>query len=608
MTDFGAYLKKVTALLSRLSQRRFLAFYLFAFCLLFQATVISKLVILYTILKVLFVGLLFLLAASFLKAAAKKKVLVLIVLAIILIRLPFFFHSTGLITMSDNALEALQSQEIQDSRTVPYYQFEILSHQGTLRYLLISFIWDFTGTQYLALILWNCLVFIGIILLLAKLLEPIVPKPAVVLLSTLSFAFIETMLDFSLLIRGSVYLDALLLVLLAIYVFDLQFKHKTPIFLSYYFLSFAVYIQPIALLFAGSFLVCTAAFSLKHRRFWTNAWLFLAGGSLGIFHVVYYELFFRAKPVFTTSLEQIRLIPLSALSLGLFGNIFRYAREAFLNLCQYEFTYFMGTVKAGPAENTLAILNTIGLYVSLAVFFIGLGIVAWKLIGLLRKKIRFDPDAWPYLFFAVLLLGSIVKLAVLLPPRLEPRHNIDLLLLIVLAYFFVLALLFRGKKFSTPKIAVTAVLLLAFTAPHYYFFLKNAMNKEASYTQLMTALSYNKVTNLATDFNLAYPVYFLSQRKILCSDTMGPMTLGGFYPELRAKVDALPDTDKSFLFYSEAAGTREWHKRATRRLMNETRTRLRQEDIAFKTVSLKDYTLIIPKKHRLENVPDGEKP
>ncbi len=598
-------MKNFSLLINRLLRPSFLAVYLFAVMLVFQVMVITKLVILYHVLKILFVGLVILLLASFVKAATKQKILILIVLAIILVRLPFFFHPTGLITMSDNALEALQSQEIQDSRTVPFYQFGILSHQGTVRYLFIAYLWDFVGTHYLVLILWNLVVFIAIILLLTKILEPVVPGPVLIIFSLLGFAFIETMFDFSLLIRGGIYLDALLLILLGMFLFDFEFKRKMPILLSFYFLSLAVYIQPIALLFAASFAAVVVALALKFRRFWRNAWLFLAGGVLGSLHLLYYELLFRAKPVSTGALERVRLIPLSSLSLRLFGRLIRNSREAFSNLFRYEFSYSMGTVKVGSTERILTVLNGACFYISVAVFFVGLGIALWKSVGFFRKKSAFSPRDWPFLFFVVLLLAFAAKFVLLQPARLEPRHNIDLLLLVVLAYFFTFGALFRGKKsFGFQTIAAAAVLLV-FTVPHYRFFLKNTISKEAAYQGLMTGLQDNKVKNLTTDFNLAYPVYFLSGRTIQVSDSLGPLHVNIFFTPMRILVDGKSDADKAYLFCTETAGTRPWHKRATRRIQTRLLDLLRRENIDFRTVPLKDYLLIVPERSRTENPAGG---
>jgi hypothetical protein len=600
-------MKKFGLFAHRLLQPRFLAAYLFVFCVVFQVLVITKFSLLYQVLKVMFVGLVLLALAFVVKATTKKKILVLVILAIILIRLPFVFHPSGLITMSDNALEALQSQEIQDAKSAPFFQFEALKHQGTLRYTLIAFIWDFIGANYLTMTLWNLAIFTAIILLLANLLAPAAPKPLLVLLSLLSFAFIETMFDFSLLLRGGIYLDALLLPLLGMSLFDLEFKRKLPIFLAYYFMFFAIYIQPIAALFAAAFIFCAVVLSLKFRKFWMNAWLLLAGGLPGISLLLYYHLFFTAKPASVGAYEKVTLIPLSQVSLRLLGEVVKNFRTAFVNLFRYETDYFLGSAPPAQGAGVLAALATACLYLSLAVFFAAVVLVLVRVIGRILKKPGLRSEDWPYLFFLALLGGFLVKLVVLQPPRLEPRHSLDLLLLIMMAYFFTFTPLFKARKLLTLKTAAVALVLLAFTVPHYYFFLKNTIDKEQSYLELMTALRENKVKYLLTDFNLAYPVYFLSHRKILVSDNIGPLTLSFFYPGLKAQVEAAPETEKAFLFYSDASGTRKWHKRVTQRLRTRTLDRLRQEKVEFRLIKLKDYVLIVPYKSQPPTVHQGVK-
>ena len=598
-------MKKLGPIAYRLLQPRVLAVYLFVFCVVFQVLVITKFSLLYQVLKVIFVGLVLLLLAYLVKASMKQKALVLIILAVVLIRLPFFFHPTGLITMSDNALEALQSQEIQDARSAPFFQFEVLKHQGTLRYTLIAYIWDFFGAHYLAMTLWNLFVFTAILLLLANLLAPLVPKPLILLFSGLSFAFIETMFDSSLLIRGGIYLDALVLALLGMTLFDFEFTRKTPIFLSYYFLFFALYIQPIAALFAGAFIFCTLVFSIKHRAFWKNLGLLAVGGFLGVFHQVYYYLFFPAKSVNTGAYEKVTILPIGEVSLRLAGVLVRNFKTAFFNLFRYETDYFLGSAPPAKGAGFLGALTSACLYLSLAVFFAAVVLVLVRVIGRILKKPGLRRENWPYLFFLVLLAGFLVKLVVLQPPRLEPRHSLDLLLLIMMSYYFTFAPLFKARKLLTLKTAAVALVLLAFTVPHYYFFLKNTVDKERSYRELMTALRENKVKYLLTDFNIAYPVYFLSHRKIIVSDNIGPLTLSFFYAELKSRVESVPETEKAFLFYSDSAGNRPWHKRITQRLKTRTMDRLKQEKVEFRLIKLKDYILIVPDKGQPQKVPQG---
>jgi hypothetical protein len=358
----------------------------------------------------------------------------------------------------------------------------------------------------------------------------------------------------------------------------------------------SIYIQPIGAFFAGAFIVCAVVFALKRKKFWTNAGLLAVGAVLGGFHQVYYYLFFKAAPVSTGAYERVGLIPLSRVSLRLFGVLVRNFETAFSNLFRYETTYFIQSSPGGPGNAAFGTIAAVCMYVSLAVFLAGVVLALVKVGRGILGKPGLAVEDWPYLFFLVLLAGVLVKLVALQPARLEPRHGLDLLLLIMMSYFFALGPLFRSARLLGPKIAATAAVLVIFTVPHYYFFLRNTVDKERSYAELMAALRAAKVRYLVTDFNLAYPVYFLSRRTILVSDTIGPLSLRFFYPDIKAEVDARPDPEKAFLFYSEASGTRPWHKRATARLRARTTDRLKAEGLAYKTISLKDYTLILPER------------
>ena len=575
-----------------------LAVNLFLIGIVFQVLIITKFTPLYLVLKVLFAAFLILLLAYVVKASARDKAVALIILAIVLVRVPFLVHPNGLMTMSDNALEALQSQEIQDARSAPFFQFEVLKHQGTLRYLLISEIWDVTGPHYLVMTLWNLLIFAAIILLLFRLLAQAAPLRLGLLLSVLSFAFIETMFDFSLLIRGGIYLDALLLPLLGMALFDFEYGRKLQIVLAYYFMFLAVYIQPIGAFFAAAFILCAILFSIIKKRFWANAGLLAIGAALGSFHQVYYYLFFKAAPVSTGAYERVGLIPLSRVSLRLFGVLVRNFETAFSNLFRYETSYFIASNPGSPGNSLWAVIAAVCMYISLGVFIAGIVLALIKIVRGIARKPALAVGDWPYLFFLALLAGVLVKLVALQPARLEPRHSLDLLLLIMMSYFFALGPLFKSAKRAGLKAGAAALLLVIFAVPHYYFFLKNAVDKDKSYAELMAALRASKVRYLVTDFNLAYPVYFLSHRTIAVSDTIGPLTLRFFYPELKSEVDNRPDSEKAFLFYSDASGTRAWHKRATARLRARTIDRLKAEGLPYKTVNLRDYTLIVPEKSR----------
>jgi len=140
--------------------------------------------------------------------------------------------------------------------------------------------------------------------------------------------------------------------------------------------------------------------------------------------------------------------------------------------------------------------------------------------------------------------------------------------------------------------------LLAMTAPHAIYFYKNAAAKETSYRELMAALNRNKVRVLAADFNIAYSAYYLSHRKILVSDSIGPFSVSNFYPELRARVDGIPAEKKAYVFYSEAYPLRPWFQQATRFVRTRLLDSFRKDGIPWKAIKLKDYIVIIPSAKR----------
>jgi len=93
----------------------------FAITAIFQIYLITQFAFLYPLLKVLFylemLGLLF----AAIITSWKKKAFFFALLLIIAIRIPFYLQGDGLIFHSDNALEALQPLEIQDTHRAPFF-------------------------------------------------------------------------------------------------------------------------------------------------------------------------------------------------------------------------------------------------------------------------------------------------------------------------------------------------------------------------------------------------------------------------------------------------------------------------------------------------------
>jgi len=573
---------------------------LFLIGILFQVYLISQKKFFYPLIKILFVALAAQLIFLFVKTASKKKAIVVIVLFIIFLRLPFYFLANGMITMSDNALEALQCQEIQKNKLVPFFLFEAIRHEGTWKYLGIAYLWDFLGTSYLFYLFVQLIIFFYLLWLLYKIFEPLTEKRALFGLLFMNFVFVELLFDYSLSIRGAPYLEMLLLLVLGFYLFDFEFVDKVKIFLSYYFVFFAIYIHPLAAAFAASFAFCTFISALKKHKFFLNFALTAAGFLAGCFHLLYYHFFFKAKPPLNEIWEIVQLVPFPSISFRSLVELAKNFITIFRNIFCFQFYFpanYFPKVKPDPV---LSFLNQAVVYFSLVIFAIAIILSIRKILRLLLKKEDFRAPSWPFLFFLALLLLVIAKLLFLRPFRPEPRHNFDLLFLIIFSYFFFCPLL-RLKKFLSLKAVLSCLLLLAFASPHYISFLRMARHRQRSYASLMRVLDKNGVRYLAADFGIAYTVHFLSGRKILVSDSLGPLTMQNFWkysPEMIARVDQAPLVEKAYLFEAENIPSKIGHKTGTAKIKNQVLLSLKKNDYGHKTIRLTDFTLIIPTKNK----------
>jgi hypothetical protein len=180
---------------------------------------------------------------------------------------------------------------------------------------------------------------------------------------------------------------------------------------------------------------------------------------------------------------------------------------------------------------------------------------------------------------------------------MEPRHNFDLVFLIMLSYILVVAAFAERRPKKRPWAAAAALALAVLgTAPHYLSFYRVVRYKETSYRRILSVLERSRVQALATDFIIAYPIYFLSGRTIKVSDTLGPFTVHDFYPALSGEVDALPADRKAYLFFSERAPNRPWHKEATEIVFRRTLADLTAAGISYRTHKLGDYIIVIPRR------------
>ena len=537
-----------------------------------------------------------LLLSALIKLSIKKKVIILAILFIVALRLPFYLHSTGLITTSDNALEALQSLEMKESKIAPFYLLEATKH-GTLKYLLVAFIWDLLGTNYLYLVLVQLMIFIALLYLVYEIFKPSIdPMTLFLFIFFTNFAFMEVMFNYSLSIRGGSYLEMLLLFCLGVYLFDFEFLHKTRILLAYYFIFFSIYLHPSALLLAFSFILCTIIYSLKSRQVIKNFALLLGGLMIGGSHLLYY-LFLKTKPMYKGSWGRLEFISLSGITPKVIVHSVKNFKAIFWKIFNHETSYLISFFPEMKIKHVFSLLNETLIYVSLAIFIIGLILVFKKLIWILSKKHKLVLNDWPYIFFLVLFI-SISSELVLLNPDLfsEPRYHLDLVLLIIMSYLIVLSTLFRLRKTLSFRTAVIFSLFLLFTTPHYFCFLDMTHRKESSYQEILSVLVKNKVKYLTTDFIIAYPIYFLSHRRILVSDSLGPLTIARFYPRMRAKVDKMSRARKAFLFFSEDYPAEPWRKQFTKIIKMNLLIHLKKENTAYKTCKFEDFILIIPSR------------
>jgi len=577
---------------------RFIALHLYLIVFLFQVALLSRAPFLYLVGKIVFIALVVLLFVGLAARLRREKILILALGLIVLLRLPFYLHHNGLMTTSDNAIDALQAVEMQDTHVPPFFLLEDVKHIGTIKYQWVAFLNDILGTSYLNYVLVQLGVFIAFLFAVFEFLKPCAGRTVLLFFLILNFAFIETLFDTSLSLRGGPYLEMVLFFVFGAILFDFTFENKTRIFLSYAFVFFSIYIHPLCSLFAGSFLLCTLVYALRERKIIRTAGLAAAGIAAGLFHWFYYLLFFPAKPVSSGSWEKIGLIPLSEISPAYFIQFLRNLWQTFRNIFSFEFSYLRTIMPAGTGRAVLRILNEAVIYLSLTVLAAGAVIIVLKMIRLLSKKDELRIGDWIYIFLFFLLGAGLVEVFVFYPPHQEPRHNLDLMFLVMASYLLVWSRLFEAVPLKSWKTIAAAVLFLAMTAPHALYFFKNATSKEASYRELMAALNQNKVRVLTADFNIAYSVYYLSRRKILVSDSLGPFSVPDFYPELRARVDKVPAEKKAYVFYSEAYPLRPWFQQASIVVKMRLLERFWKDGILYKTIKLKDFIVFIPSATR----------
>jgi len=588
--------------LFRLTSKSKIAIYnLFAICLFFQIYVMTQFIPLYSIIKVLFIIELILLFTGLVQSTKKQAFIILCIAFVVLIRLPFYCHSEGMVLSSDNSLEALQSHEIRDSKTVPFFLLDSSGHNGTLKYLCVAYLWDFFGSRYLYFVLFQLLIFLGFLFLLYETFKPIIDRKILMVFVLANFAFIEVIFDYSLFLRAGPYMEMLFFFFLGVYLFDFSFKDKASLFFSRYFLLYSVYIHPMALFFVVAFFLCVFIYAILSRHFFSDLVLLLSAALAGSFHLIYYQLFYP-KPLSKGGWYRKEFLSLSDLSLNkiprMLGNVLTDFKTVFENIFSFEFNYGIFFFREEQrTESFLIFLNRALVYLSFCVLLFALFLAVRELLPFKKKEIK-GLD-WSYIFF-LLLFGIIMgRLFILSPkPFHEPRHNIDLAICVMMSYLFVFSRVYKIKKFVSFKSLLLFLLLLAFSLPHYHYFLKTVKFKETSHREILSVLDRNGVRYLTTDWVIAYSIYLLSDRRIKVSDSLGPVTIPFFYPKLKAYVDKVPETHKAYLFFSDNYAREESHKKITRFKKTRTLDHLNRLNIERSVIKLEFYTIIIPEPAR----------
>jgi hypothetical protein len=563
---------------------------------LFQVFLLTEWRPLYAILKAGFFVLFGAALAFLVRRLMSHKILWLVLGLVVLVRVPFYLHPEGMVTTSDNAVDALGAAEIRDARTAPFFLLGAVKHMGTIKQLWVAFVWDVVGgNAYLFYLLLQLAVFLAFLLTWDAFLEETVPRNARFLLLALGFAFIEAVLDYSLSIRGAPYLEMALFALFGAALFDRTWRDKTRLFLAYYFLFFAVYIHPLAAVLAGSFGLSAALYALVKRKFWLNLAAGAAGAFAGLFHWAYY-LAFVPKPVAAGAWEEVGLLPLRLINQGWIPEYIKTLKQTFVNIFDFELSYLSQSHHLGGWKPIAIFFDRATIVLAVVALAAALGLAVWKLGQVVRRRRPFGPDVFPHLFFLVLLAAVLAKIFLFFPPHVEPRHNFDAVILIVLAVFLAAGPLLRVRKILSWPGALVITVGLAMAAPHILAFHSQAAKKDSSYAEVLNVLRRNRVKVVDTDFILAYCIYYLSHRNILATDALGPFRVQNFFPEMRARIKALPLEDKAYIVYSDWYPRAEWHKKATVFARQDVLNKLNRAGVRARIYKLRDYEVIIPRK------------
>ena len=583
--------------------RKFLVAGFFAFTVFFQVFQVSRFRPLYFVLKLLFIAEIVLLAWEFIRLCRKDKVVLLILLLVIGVRLPFLLHSDGLMFTSDNAMEAIQAWEIKDTRAVPFYLLDTLPQHGVMKHMMIAFVWDALGVSYSSFVLFQVLLYFVFLYLVAEILLRTFDRRTVVLLLLSQFAFIEVIFDCSLFLRSGTYLEMLVVSLLGVALFDFRFRDPKRLFLSGYFLLFAFSLNPFAVFLALP-LAATATASALRRLRGGYAWLAFGSGLLAGALVPVYRRIYLPPPPATGDWFQVKLISLSRLAPvrwpDVLARLVQDARLAFGNMLGFEFDYsqaiaprFEFRPESQAARTALGLIHETLVILAAAALALGFFLALRRLWASRKSGFRDLPWMLPFYFF---LIGTFGGRLVLLSPKpyLEPRHNLDLALILVISLAWIAEASVRRRPLRAAGTAAVVAGFLLFAFPQAYFFYKTTLFKEFSYSSMLTVLSENRIRYLATDFTIAYCLHFLSGRDVLVTDSIGPLTMSFNLSQLTRAVDAVPADRKAYLLYSEKYPPTDVMFRRIPTIRSQVLKKLKDLGSPYRVVDLRFYELIIP--------------
>jgi len=582
----------------RLTGRKPLLGLLFAMTVLFQVYLVTKWTLFYPVLKLLFFSFLLLLVLNLVRLPRRKLLWTLaFILAIVAVRIPFYLHNSGMIFSSDNALEALQPLEIHDTHTVPLYLLDSAGHNGTFKYLLVAFVWDVLGKDYLTFVLTQLLFFLAFCRLMYDLFRDAVDRRLLAIFLFTGFAFIEVVFDHSLFLRAGPYLESVVFALLGMSVLFGDFRPGVRTFLGAYFCLFGVYLHPVCVFLIVPFLPIFLAREAKARRLWTGLGLLAAGVLAGAFAMLFFKLFGPPAEdtgewfkIILLKPSDITLSAIPSLIARVAGNFWTTFKGLFVTEAAFDLEFF--SLRPWLSAVFVA-LDTLILAVSAAVLSGGL-FLSVRSVWPGRPKAH-----WSRPFFLLLFLTILGKIGLMLPrPFMEPRHNWDLTILVILAYLFVFSEFAKIEKILSWRSAAVLAFVLLLSVPHFTLFLKMTHFKEKSYAEILGVLREQRVKYVNTDFIIAYPIYFLSDRRIAVTDSIGPVTIRFFYPWLRKDLERIDWRRTAYLFFGKNYYREPWHIAWTDFLLIRTQQRLEAAGTNYRVVPLEYYTFVIPDQAR----------